>query len=116
MVHDVVKELEAARSKVAELEKSLNKERQKRLAGLPAEFGYDSPQAFIDAFKLAAKVTKPSAKGKKKSAPAAGGARKRAKITDETKSSVKEMVAADKTGAEIAQALGISLPSVQNIK
>ena len=51
-------------------------------------------------------------------AKAAGGGRrrKRAKITDETREQVKKMVAEGKTGAEIAKTVGISLPSVQNIK
>ena len=37
-------------------------------------------------------------------------------ITDQTRSQVKKMVNDGKTGAEIAKAVGISLPSVQNIK
>ena len=44
------------------------------------------------------------------------GRRTRAKITDDTRAEVKRLVAEDKTGAEIATMLGISLPSVQNIK
>jgi len=43
-------------------------------------------------------------------------ARRRAKITPETKTKVKELVKLKKSGTEIAKALGISLPSVQNIK
>jgi hypothetical protein len=42
--------------------------------------------------------------------------RRRAVITDETRSSVKKLVGSGKTGTQIAKALGISLPSVQNIK
>ncbi len=37
-------------------------------------------------------------------------------ITDDTRAEVKKLVEAEKTGAEIAKALKISLPSVQNIK
>jgi hypothetical protein len=37
-------------------------------------------------------------------------------ITDETRAKVKALVEAGKTGAEIAAEVGISLPSVQNIK
>lgn len=37
-------------------------------------------------------------------------------FTPETKAKVKAMVGQEKTGAEIAAALNISLPSVQNIK
>ncbi len=115
MVNNVVKELEAARSKVAELEKSLHKERISRLAGLPAEFGFDSAKDFLSAFKQASGSRKTKPKGKK----AAAGAKKsskRTKITPEIKASVKELVSAGKTGAEIASSLSISIPSVQNIK
>ena len=44
------------------------------------------------------------------------GRRKRAKITPELKAQVKAAVEAGKTGGAIAKELGISLPSVQNIK
>jgi DNA-binding CsgD family transcriptional regulator len=54
-------------------------------------------------------------KAKTKSA-AKPAKRTRAKITDETKTQVKALVDEGKTGAEIAKALKISLPSVQNIK
>jgi hypothetical protein len=51
-------------------------------------------------------------------APKAPGKRrgKRARITPELKAQVKASVEAGKTGAVIAKELGISLPSVQNIK
>ncbi len=44
------------------------------------------------------------------------GKGRRAVITDDTRAEVKKMVQAGKTGSEIAKAVGISLPSVQNIK
>ncbi|MES2697761.1 MAG: helix-turn-helix domain-containing protein, partial [Verrucomicrobiota bacterium] len=44
------------------------------------------------------------------------GKRTRSVITDDTRAEVKKLVEAEKTGAEIAKALKISLPSVQNIK
>ena len=50
---------------------------------------------------------------------AAGGGRKRRKrsvITEEIKAKVKALLAQEKTGAEVAKVIGISLPSVQNIK
>jgi hypothetical protein len=40
----------------------------------------------------------------------------RAVITEETRAQLRKLVKEGKTGAEIAQALDISLPSVQNIK
>lgn len=55
------------------------------------------------------KATVPSAKPPKKKA-------RRAVITDDTRYQVKRLTEAGKTGAEIAKAVGISLPSVQNIK
>jgi DNA-binding NarL/FixJ family response regulator len=122
MLTEKIKELEAAKAKVEELEQKIVVERAAELAGLPASFGFESVAAFVKAVraavggkpvkrrkarKVAAK--KPVKKKKKK-------ARTRAKITDETRAEVKKLVEAKKTGAEIAKALGISLPSVQNIK
>ena len=39
-----------------------------------------------------------------------------AAITDAVRAEVKALVKAGKTGSQVAKALGISLPSVQNIK
>jgi hypothetical protein len=107
MVTEKIKELEAAKAKLAQLEKSIADDLAKELAALPAEFGFDSVQAFLKAVKAASRGG-PKA-GKK-------GKRSRAVITAETKAKVKELVAGGKTGGQIAKALGISLPSVQNIK
>jgi hypothetical protein len=59
-------------------------------------------------------AAKPSAAA----APAKRGRKRRTRavITDETRAQVKKMVDSGKTGAEIAQTLKISVPSVQNIK
>jgi len=110
MVTNKIKELEAAKAKLAQLEQSIADEMSQELAGLPAKFGYDSPKAFIKAFKAAVNGTPVARKGAK------GGKRTRAVITDAIKAKVKELVAADKTGAQIAKLVGISQPSVQNIK
>ena len=37
-------------------------------------------------------------------------------LTDATRAQVKKLVEAGKTGSEIAKAVGVSLPSVHNIK
>jgi len=114
MVNDVIKELQAAKAKVAELETTLAKERRQKLANLPKEYGFDSVAEFVAAVKQASgssrktSSAKSAGKGKKRS--------KRARITPEMKDKLKSMVNAGKTGAEIARDLGISLPSVQNIK
>ncbi len=42
--------------------------------------------------------------------------KKRAVITPATEQALKKMVKAGKTGAQIAKALGISIPSVHNVK
>ena len=108
MITDKLKELETARTKIAQLEAEVASERSKELAGLPAQYGFENTKAFIKAVKMAASGKTKAGRG--------GGKRTRAVITDATRAQVKKMVEADKSGAEIAQALKISLPSVQNIK
>ena len=90
------------------------------LAALPAKYGFDSAAELAKAI-VAAGGKRPGRKpGKaaKAKAKASGGGRrrKRAKITDAMREEVKKMVEAGKTGSEIAKAIGVSLPSVQNIK
>ena len=107
MVTNKLKELEAAKTKIAQLEKSIADEMAQELAALPAKFGFGSVQAFLKAVKAASRG------GRK---PAKSAKRTRAVITPETKAKVKELVAAGKTGKQIAKVAGISVPSVQNIK
>lgn len=104
---------------VARLQKGLVKFNQK-LAALPGKYGFKTMDAFIQALRRAAvdKSVSAASKGPRKVAPAVGAKakRKRATITPEIKQKVKALLAAEKTGEEIAKAVGISLPSVQNIK
>ena len=99
--------------------------RAAELAALPASFGFESVAAFVKAVRAAAGGKPVKRRKARKARKAAGKPKKqakkkktrtRAKITDATRADVKKMVEAKKTGAEIAKALGISLPSVQNIK
>lgn len=115
MLTDHIKELEAARAKVAALEAQIASERSKELSALPARYGFKSAEAFIAAVREASDKRRGRKPGTKAS-PSAGKRRRRAKITDETRAQVKKLVGEKKTGNEIAKALGISLPSVQNIK
>jgi DNA-binding NarL/FixJ family response regulator len=120
MVTAVIKELEAARAKVAALESELVNERNQTLAKLPKEYGFDNLEDFIKALKgagstraravtrMRASAAKPASTGKRRS--------KRARITPDLKEKVKSAVQAGKTGAQIAKEYGISVPSVQNIK
>ena len=146
MAIDVIKQLEAAKAKVAELENSLEKEIKQKLSRLHTEFGFSDLESFIKALRYAAGAPRPGRKPgrpakaakaakvekapapavavaaavapKAEKAPKAAGKKrgKRARITPELKAEVKAAVEAGKTGAVIAKELGISLPSVQNIK
>jgi hypothetical protein len=120
MVTDKIKQLEAARAKLVSLEQSLASELNKELADLPAKYGFDSVDTFVKAVKAASGRPRGRRPGKAAATAKSGGPRKkrrtRAVITDETRASVKKLVEAGKTGGEIAKTLGISIPSVQNIK
>lgn len=126
MFNDQLAKLEKAKSDLLQLETKIATERVAALSKLPSDFGYSSLNDFIKALKDAAKnggKTKAKAGRKAKAAPVAKPVKapkaakgKRAKITDEIKAQVKALAEAGKTGQEIAKALGISAPSVQNIK
>ena len=110
-----LKALEAALAKLADLEQSIASEMNKELASLPAKYGFTSVDDFLSAVSAAT-----GGRGRRGRKPGSGTVgkkrRTRAVITDETRAQVKKMVNDGKTGAEIAKAVGISLPSVQNIK
>jgi len=114
MVSSKLKELKAARARLASLEKSLAAE----LATLPEKYGFASAAEFVAAVTKASggKVSGKAGRAKPAAPAAPRKRRKRAVITDETRAEVKKLVEAGKTGKEIATQLGISVPSVQNIK
>jgi DNA-binding NarL/FixJ family response regulator len=115
MVTEKIRELKATKAKLEKLEQFVAAGLRKELAALPASYGFDNVEAFIAAVSAAAGGRRGRAKGAGK--PARGKKRRRrAVITDETRAEVKRLAGAGKTGAEIAAAVGISLPSVQNIK
>ena len=111
MITDKIKELEKLRRETAQLESDIARDSSKELAALPAYYGFDSVKAFIKAVVAASKGG-----AKRVKAPNEAPRRKRATITEEMKARVVELAKAGKTGAEIVKAVGISLPSVQNIK
>ncbi len=116
MATNKLKELEAARAKLANLEQAIASELRSELAALPAQYGFATAREFAAAV-LSASGARRGRKPKGAAAASTGGKRRRrAVITDETRASVKKMVEGGKTGSEIAKALSISLPSVQNIK
>jgi hypothetical protein len=129
MFNDQLAKLEKAKAELLQMEAKIAAERVAALAKLPSDFGYSSLNDFIKALTAAAKSGgkvkgKLGRKGKaaavakaaKQPKAAKAGKGKRAKITDDVKAQVKAMAEAGKTGLEIAKALGISAPSVQNIK
>ncbi|MEN9811697.1 MAG: hypothetical protein RL479_383 [Verrucomicrobiota bacterium] len=104
-----LKELQAARVRLASLEKTIEGE----LAALPAQFGFDSAQAFADAVvKASASGARPARKGAVKPK----GKRKRSVVTDELRTQVKQLAEAGQTGNQIKAATGLSLPTIQLIK
>jgi len=122
MVIDKLKQLEAAKARLAELQQAVAQQLRRELAGLPGKYGFESAKEFIAALTEAT-AGKSKGRGKASAKVAAGsapkkstGRRKRAVITDTTRAEVKKLTEAGKTGSEIAKAVGISLPSVQNIK
>jgi hypothetical protein len=125
MVTDKLKQLEAAKARLAELQQAVALQLRRELASLPGKYGFESAQEFIAALTAATKGGKAGkARGRGKAAAKSAGAaakkgsarRKRAVITDATRGEVKKLTEAGKTGSEIAKTVGISLPSVQNIK
>jgi hypothetical protein len=124
MVTDKLKQLEAAKARLAELQQAVTLQLRRELAGLPGKYGFESAQEFIAALTAATSGKGGKAKGRGKAAAKSAGAaakkgsarRKRAVITDTTRGEVKKLTEAGKTGSEIAKTVGISLPSVQNIK
>lgn len=117
MFTDTLKDIEEARAKLAALEAAAAADLDKELVSLPSRYGFADAKAFLAAFKAANGSSK-KPRGKKAKAAAPGGSkrRQRATITDETRAEVKKLTEAGRTGLEIAKAVGISLPSVQNVK
>ena len=116
MVTAKLSALEAARARVAKLEQSIAVQLSKELAALPEKYGFDSVDAFVTAVEAASGGKRGRPAGAKAAKAGAKKRRKRSVITDAMRAEVKKLVEAGKTGGEIAKAVGISLPSVQNIK
>jgi hypothetical protein len=118
MVIPKIRELAAARERLAQLELSVATELRKELAELHAKYGFADVKSFLKAVRSAARggPKKAGKVGRPKKAVAVPESRKRAVITDTVRARVKKLVLAGKSGAKIAKAVGISLPSVQNIK
>lgn len=108
MISTSLKKIADYQKKIAALEKQMARQ-NKRLLALPGKLGFKSVDELVAALRVAQ-----GGSGEKAAAPKPR--RKRAVITAETKAQVKKLVEAGKSGSQIAKAVGISLPSVYNIK
>jgi len=115
MIADKLKELAAAKAKVARLEAAVSVKLQGDLAALPARYGFDDVPAFLKAVKSAAGSRADRGLGAAKKG-ATGKRRKRGVITDATRARVKALVESGESGSRIAKSLKISGQSVHNIK
>ena len=106
--------------KIARQQAAIEAKFNAQLAALPSQYGFASADDFVAAVKAAAssagRKPKSAGKGKRGRPAGSGGRRKRTKITDEIRAQVGELVKAGKTNEEVAKQVGISAPSVQNIK
>jgi hypothetical protein len=105
--------LKVATEKASSLQRDWERQKRKLLA-LPGRLGFGSVR------ELQAALTLVSGSGAKDSTAGvrlvAKSPRKRAVITPEIKRKVKEFVTRGNTNHEVATTLGISAPTVQNIK
>ena len=119
MITDKMQMLAAARAKVAELERAISADLNHELAALPSQYGFENAAAFIAAVRKAARGRVNGRRGARHAGAAGRNApkkRTRAKITEETRKEVKKLVEGGKTAREVANIVGISEPSVANIK
>ena len=119
MITSKLKRLDAVRAQLAHLEKTVETELRQELTVLHKQYGFPDLKSFFKAVRAAAGggIEGASRKPKRpKKAAATPKTRTRAKITAAIRARVKKLVQAGKSGSKIAKAVGISLPSVQNIK
>jgi hypothetical protein len=81
------------------------------LSALPSLYGFSTADDFVKAMEAAVERPGRVATSKRKT-----HSKKRAQITDDTRSTVKFMAENGKADSSIARATGISLQSVYNIK
>ncbi len=108
MVTDKIKQLTDYQNKVAALEKEIARERARTLSRLHEKYGFGSAEEFIKAIR--------EATGGKRAGRSPGKHRKHARITAELRNQITAALGAGKTGGQVADAFGVSLPSVYNIK
>ena len=110
MVTEKLKQLSEYQTKVEELKNEIDQELKNDLAHLHEKYGFGTPADLIKAIREAAGL------GGKPKTRVAASHRKHARITAELKEKIKVALQENKSGAQIAEEFGISLPSVYNIK
>src|SRR4051812_23916808 len=98
MLTEDLKKLQSARAELAKLEAEVAAQRAAELGSLPAQYGFGSVAEFISAVRMAGGKRRGRKPGRQAAGAGAGpgGARgkrrRRSKITDETRASVKKLV------------------------
>jgi hypothetical protein len=117
------KKLQALQAQLTRLEKQIAAEREQELKNAHLEYGFSDRASLIKALQALDSPSSRTAAAKsstvKASAPKKSllKRRRRATITPEMKAQVKSLAQkGEATSAQIADTVGISLPSVQNIK
>lgn len=108
----LIKAFTREKKKAAALEARIAKNLKWELAELPEFYGFDSLANFLKAVERAHSGTSKKKVGRKITLRTG----KRAKITAAIRAKVKRLLQQGKSGSQVAKAVGISLPSVYNIK
>lgn len=106
-----IQRLVSVRKKLFGVEAALLRELHQELRSLPVKYGFESLDPFIEALHEAA-APRNAHKGNARKP----GRKGRSKITDDIRAEVKRLVQHGQTASQIARTLGISQPSVFNIK
>lgn len=106
---------------MAKAQAALEQEQQHILRSLPALVGFDSAGALARALEKLAyphynRRKSHAAKQPRAAKPSGKRHKKRAILTDAIRAKTIQLLKSGTGGAEVAKAVGISLPSVQNIK
>ncbi len=109
MVTEKIKQLNEYQGKIEELKNSIEQERKEALAHLHTEYGFATTSELIKALRAA------TGAGVRR-ARAGVSHRKHARISPELKEKIKAALQGGKTGVQVAEEFGVSLPSVHNIK
>ncbi len=114
------KDLVRLKELVSRLETEIANELAQELATLPGRYGFDTADAFIAAVAVATAARlrrrgRPS-RARTERGDGARRHRKRAVVTDSTRTEVKKLVREGRTGAEIAKTVGISIGTLHTIK